>query len=91
MTAQTSTSDSVIGSLCREVTGLRQRGLQVRMAMRSCQNASLLDRLQLELQQLDDRRRELLATARHWRQRRCLRDDLALEFLIEISSRPVVA
>lgn len=91
MTAQTSTSDSVIGSLCREVNGIRQRCRMVLMAMRFCQNAGLLQRLQLELLQLDDRRRELLATARHWRQRRCLSDDLALEFLIEISSRSISA
>lgn len=91
MAAQISTSDSVIGSLCREVIGIRQRCQMVLTAMRCCRNAALLQRLQLELLQLDERRRELLVTARHWRQRRCLSDDLALEFLIEISSRPVTA
>ena len=91
MPAQTSTSDSVIGSLCREVDGIRQRCSQLLTAMRFCQNSGLLHRLRLELQQLQNRRRELLATARLWHQRRSVSDDLALEFLIEISSRSIVA
>jgi hypothetical protein len=91
MAAQTSTSDSVIGSLCREVDGIRQRCHQLLTAMRFCRDSRLLQRLRLELQQLQHRRRELLATAQLWRQRRSVSDDLALEFLIEISSRSVLA
>lgn len=91
MAATISTSDSVIGSLCREVDAIRQRCTHLLIAMRCCQDSCLLDRLRLELQQLQARRRTLLATARRWRQQRCLLDDLALEFLIEISSRSVVA
>jgi hypothetical protein len=81
----------VIGSLCREVDGIRQRCNQLLTAMRFCQNSGLLHRLGLELQQLQNRRRELLAMALLWRRRRSVSDDLALEFLIEISSRSVVA
>jgi hypothetical protein len=90
MAAQISTSDSVIGSLCREVDGIRQRCSQLLAAMRVCQDTGLLHRLRRELQQLQDRRHALLDAARHWRQQRCVSDDLALEFLIEISSRSVV-
>jgi hypothetical protein len=85
----TSTSDSVIGSLCREVDGIRHLCSQLLMAMRSCQDRVLLQRLRSELQALQERRSGLLATARRWRQQNSLSDDLAVEFLIEICSRPV--
>jgi hypothetical protein len=82
------TADSLMASLCREVAAIRQRASQLLAAMGSCQDSRLFQRLRQELQQLQERRRELLESARAWR-RRGVGDALALEFLIEISSRPL--
>ena len=80
-------ADTLMGSLCREVDGIRGRASQLMMAMRSCQDAALSHRLGMELGQLQRRRSELLRSARAWRQHFGVNDDLALEFLIEIAHR----
>jgi hypothetical protein len=77
----------MVGSLCREVDGIRRRASQLLLAMRSCQDAALSQRLGLELSQLQQRRGELLRTARTWRNQSVVKDELALEFLIEIANR----
>ena len=79
-------SDSVIGSLCREVDAIRQRCRQLTGAMERCQNRCLLCRLQRELVQLQQRRLALLDSACNW-QRRGVGDPLALAFLIEMCQR----
>jgi hypothetical protein len=87
MPATVHISDSVVGSLCREVDGIRQRSRVLIQAMARCQSRGLLLRLRRDLAQLQERRRELLATARAW-QRRGVSDPLGMAFLIELSSRP---
>lgn len=82
------TSDSVVGSLCREVDAIRQRSRVLTQAMGRCQHGGLLIRLQRDLAQLQERRRELLATARAW-QRRGVNDPLGMAFLVELASRPL--
>ncbi|MEB3320780.1 MAG: hypothetical protein VKI63_07570 [Cyanobium sp.] len=82
------TGDSLIASLCREVDGLRQRSGQLHDCMQRCQDSRLFTRLRLELDQLQRRRRTLQECARSWR-REQLRDPLALEFLLELCSRPL--
>lgn len=77
----------MVGSLCREVDGIRRRASQLLLAMRSCQDAALSQRLGLELSQLQQRRGELLRSARTWRNQSVVKDELALEFLIEIANR----
>jgi hypothetical protein len=81
-------SDSVVGSLCREVDAIRQRSRVLTQAMGRCQHGGLLLRLQRDLAQLKERRRELLATARAW-QRRGVNDPLGMAFLVELASRPL--
>jgi hypothetical protein len=81
-------SDSVVGSLCREVDAIRQRSRVVIQAMARCQNSGLLLRLQRDLAQLRARRQELLTAARAW-QRRGVSDRLGMAFLVEIASRPL--
>ena len=49
----------MVGSLCREVDGIRRRASQLLLAMRSCQDAALSRRLGVELRQLQQRRSEL--------------------------------
>jgi len=88
MGATIATSDSLIGSLCREVDGIRCRCRHLLDAMERCQNRGLSCRLQREFLQLQQRRLTLLQTLRSW-QRRGVRDPLALALLIEICRRPV--
>jgi hypothetical protein len=88
MAAAVPISDSVVGSLCREVAAIRQRSRMLAQAMARCQSSGLLQRLHRELGQIQARQRELLATARAW-QRRGVSDPLGMAFLIEISSRPL--
>ena len=88
MSATTAMSESVIGSLCREVDAIRQRCRQLSGALERCQNRCLICRLQHELALLEQRRQTLLDAAHSW-QRRGVCDPLALAFLIEMCRRPV--
>ena len=81
-------SDSVVGSLCREVDGIRHRSSYLLNAMERCQNACLTCRLHREFVQLQQRRLEVLNAARHWQQRSAAHS-LGLAFLIELCGRPV--
>lgn len=88
MSATQSVSDSVIGSLCREVDAIRHRSRHLVFAMERCLNRCLHCRPQRELAQLQQRRRDLLDSARSW-QLRGVRDPLALAFPIEMCRRPL--
>ncbi|MCH9715329.1 MAG: hypothetical protein K0U63_12465 [Cyanobacteria bacterium] len=81
-------SDSLMAGLCREVDRARQRGGQLLALLARCQDRGLGLRLRQELVRLQERRRELLATALSW-QESDRADPLALEFLIELCSRPL--
>jgi hypothetical protein len=87
MSATCLISDSLIGSLCREVDAIRHRSRHLLIAMERCQNRCLLCRLQRELTQLQQRRLALLAMVRHW-PRQNIHDPLALAFLGEMCQRP---
>ncbi|MBC1261947.1 hypothetical protein FQK07_11860 [Synechococcus sp. BSF8S] len=88
MATTITSSNTVIGSLCREVDVIRHRCSHILDAMSRCQNSSLYCRLSKELRRLHGRRLELLETARTWK-RRGVQDPLSIAFLIEISSRPL--
>ena len=81
-------SDSLMAGLCREVDRARQRGGQLLALMGRCQDRGLMLRLRQELLRLQERRRALLAMARSWQESDGT-DPLALEFLIELCSRPL--
>lgn len=82
-------SDSLLGSLCREVDALRSRLLQLSHCMVRCQDQTLRRRLTQERQRLLERRAELLQAARTW-QRQGVGDPLAIDFLVEITSRSML-
>lgn len=88
MSAGVTIADSLIGSLCREVDGIRTRCRLVLEALERCQNSALTCRLQRELRDLQQRRRAVLQAARSW-QRLSAGDSLALSFLIELCRRPL--
>ena len=88
MPTSVTTADSLIGSLCREAEASRQRCRQLQQCLLRCQDSQLFARLRRELEQLQQRRRDLLSSAQAW-QRRGIGDPLALAFLIELCHRPL--
>ncbi len=83
-------SESLAGSLCLEIDRLRGRWRQLAASLERCQDRTLRGRLARERVQLQRRRQELLEVARDWR-RRGAADSLAIDFLIEVASRPLCA
>ena len=82
-----SRSESVLGSLCQEVDGIRQRCLQLQLALPTCQNTRVHARMLHAYRQLQQRQQQVLTTAQFWRKQGWIHDLLALDFLIEICSR----
>ena len=80
------TSDSLVGSLCREVYSIRCRSEYVIKSIQTSKNVDLCSRLDLELKELDKRRKEVLSTAENLIKEK-YHDTLSLEFLIELSRR----
>lgn len=89
--AQGCVGESLVASLCREMDQLRWRAAQVVQQQHGTQDPRLFERLRQELAQLGARRVELQRVAawlgRHGR----VGDRLALAFLEELTSRPLVA
>ena len=83
-------SDSLVGSLCRELVHLRERSLQLAGDLARCRDARLFLRLREELSRLEGRRRELQHTVQGLH-RGGLRDGLSADFLVELSRRPLAA
>ena len=83
-----SISDSLIGSLCREVESINYRIKDLLNSIKNSRNANLKIRLENELKTLHKRRAEVLNTAMLWF-RNDKFDNFSLEFLIEISKRKI--
>jgi hypothetical protein len=88
MTITTHPSDSLIGSLCREMAGLHQRWHQLAGLLVSCREERLILRLGREAAGLQQRRLELQRLA-HQLARLPLRDPLGVAFLLELCGRPL--
>ncbi|MBW4529129.1 MAG: hypothetical protein KME02_00435 [Aphanothece saxicola GSE-SYN-MK-01-06B] len=84
----TTTSDSLIGSLCREMDALRQSLQQLNGHLSSCRDAQLHLRLRREAVRLQRRRRTIQGLARTMA-RLPLRDPLGASFLLELAGRPL--
>ncbi|MEB3322973.1 MAG: hypothetical protein VKI81_09140 [Synechococcaceae cyanobacterium] len=81
-------SETLVGSLCRELATLRERARQLVADLGRCRDGALFSRLRDELLRLEVRRGELQRTVRGL-QRGGVRDRLALAFLVELSRRPL--
>ena len=84
------TSETLVGSLCQEVDGLRCRASHLQEAMSRCGNHLLFERLQRELGNLQQRHRELHRAARGLAAT-AGRDSLAVAFLLELTRRPLAS
>ncbi len=83
-------SDSLISGLCREMDTLRCRCRQLIDELARARESCLVDRLCRELASLQRRQEALQMSVRELRRGR-LRDSLGLEFLAELTHRPLVS
>ena len=88
MKSTLNSSFSLIGSLSRESQSIRQRSQNIINAIMNCQNKELLFRLKNELFSLEQRRCEIGNIAMRIRDYNYM-DSLSIEFLIELSNRPL--
>ncbi len=79
-------SESLIGSLCKEIDDSNNRCYYLINAISSSTNKELLKRLNIELKGLNQRKSEILHTALQCK-RLIKQNDLSILFLIEISKR----
>ena len=86
MESQLATSNTIIGSLCRETEKVRSRSLSIISALNNCNDIPLFSRLNNELEILRLRRLEILKTALTLK-KDINQDNLSINFLIEISKR----
>ena len=80
---------SLIASLSRESQSIRQRSQNIIKSIMNCNNKELLYRLRNELSSLEKRRNEIGNIALIIRDSNYM-DTLSIEFLIEISNRPLI-
>ncbi|WP_320674534.1 hypothetical protein [Prochlorococcus sp. MIT 1341] len=81
-----SISDTLIGSLCREVDSIRYRIKQLLDSIQVSRDAELTSRLMNELHALIRRKREVNKSAQTWLKSEKY-DQYSIEFLLEVSSR----
>ncbi len=80
-------SESLVGSLCREVENIRSRSKGIHIALDIAMNKLLKLRLKQELKNLDQRREEIYNQAKGFSLSSNDNKSLSLCFLEEISSR----
>ena len=80
-------SQSLIGTLSKEVDTLRKRSRSILISIIKSKDKSLILRLNNEFRSIERRRREILIMATYIRDSNIL-DELSIDFLIEISKRP---
>lgn len=91
MNRSATAADTLVGSLCREIWGLRSRAGQVQAALERCQHPGLDQRLRQELHRLSHRRSELqrLADQLGGKQSRSPDGSVAVALLVELCRRPL--
>ncbi len=82
------TSDSIIGSLCREVDFSRYRSTNIAKSINLVSDVKLISRLKNEFLSLQKRRNEIYKTALSIKSQ-CSYDSLEITFLIELCLRPI--
>ncbi len=81
-------SDSLVGSLCREIEYIRQRHKIIRNYLNITQNKILKERLDNEIDQLKSRHEELLAISRTFKSQ--ISSNISSLFLYELCNRPLL-
>tara|TARA_Y100001968_G_C19285854_1_gene681621 strand:+ start:791 stop:1069 length:279 start_codon:yes stop_codon:yes gene_type:complete len=83
------TSDSLIGSLCREIEFIRLRSKVIKENLQNCRNKELTYRLKKEMCKLSQRKISILNLSKDL-ERNKITDNLSINFLIEIINRSFV-
>ena len=79
-------SDTLVGSLCREVDSIRHRIEPLMDSIQASRDSGLTNRLKKELQILEKRKLEVRKSAETWLKSGHY-DEYSLGFLLEVSSR----
>ena len=82
------TSESLIGSLCREMEYIRNRYLIIKAVLKTAKDTYLKERLNLELDNLLSRKDELISVTKGL-QSTSEEGNLSILFLMEICQRPI--
>ncbi len=83
-----SISDSLVGSLCREVEYLRKRYCSIMLSLENCTDNFLEERLKNEVINLVERKEELSKVCQNI-VNRSNKNDLSMLFLAEVCNRPL--
>jgi len=83
-------SETFVGSLCKEVDNIRIRCNQITYSIQSSNNKILVLRLRQEFNRLVTRKKNIFHIAKRINENH-LTDPLSLEFLLEISGRPILS
>ncbi len=89
MKTKFSTSDSVIGSLCRELEKITNRSESINYSINHCQSKSLILRLKKELNELRERRSYINNITKNIELNYEL-DKLSIELLNELIGRSLI-
>tara|TARA_Y100001968_G_C19327316_1_gene702418 strand:+ start:735 stop:1013 length:279 start_codon:yes stop_codon:yes gene_type:complete len=81
-----SPSESVVGSLCREIEYIKLRSISINKSLNNCQSILLIKRLKKELVSLSNRK-ESIEKISDSLMKINTEDKLSIEFLVEISKR----
>ncbi len=82
-------SDSIVGSLCREIEYIKSRSRSINSSISNCQSISLIKRLKKELICLNKRLNSIQDISQSMLiKKNC--DQLSIEFLIELSNRKMI-
>ena len=84
-----STSDSLIGSLCRELQYIKLRKRVITSSLRNCQSKLLIERLNKELKLLNSRVKSIKGTVTNLQIQKG-DNDLSLAFLLELVNRSLI-
>ena len=83
------TSDSLIGSLCREIEFIRLRSKVINENLQNCRNKELTNRLNKEMSKLIERKISILKLSKDLKNDKLI-DKLSISFLIEIINRSFI-
>ena len=82
-------SDSLIGSLCREIDYIQTRGKIIKMYLTNCKSKALIKRLNKELTGLNNRKISIYGLCKEI-ENNYINESLSLNFLIEVCKRELV-
>ncbi len=89
MSNTTYISDSIVGSLCREIEYINSRSSSINESLNNCQSRSLIKRLKQELLSLSSRLDSIKNISKSMLDKNT-EDKLSIEFLNEISNRKLI-